>query len=100
MASKKEILNKIRILITQEFDSAEEAFNFFDKNKDGYLTKKELKKLVKNAKVNSMISGVVATKMIEGLDADKNKKFDWKEFKAAVDSLIKEGIKQEKKDLA
>lgn len=97
MASKKEILGLIRILITQEFNTAEDAFNFFDKNKDGYLTKKELKKLVKSAKVNSFISGIVASKMIEGLDKDKNKKFDWQEFKAAVDSLIKEGIKEEAK---
>ncbi len=97
MASKKEILQKIRILITQKFNSPEEAFDFFDKNKDGYLTGKELKKLVKNAKVNSLISGLVASKMIEGLDADKNKKFDWAEFKKAVDSLIKEGLKEEKK---
>lgn len=97
MASKKEILGLIRVLITQKFENPQDAFNFFDKNKDGYLTKKELKKLVKSAKVNSFISGVVAGKMIEGLDKDKNKKFDWKEFKAAVDSLIKEGLKEEAK---
>lgn len=95
MASKREILDKIRILITQEFTTPQEAFNFFDKNKDGYLTKKELKKLVKSARVSSIISGIVASKMIEALDADKNKKFDWKEFKAAVDSLVKEGVKIE-----
>ncbi len=97
MASKKEILGLIRILITQKFETPQDAFHFFDKNKDGYLTKKELKKLVKDARVNSLISGVVAGKMIEGLDKDKNKKFDWQEFKAAVDSLIKEGLKEEKK---
>ena len=94
MASKKEILNKIRILITQKFETPEEAFNFFDKNKDGYLSKKELKKLVKDARVSKLISGMVASKMLKGLDKDKNKKFDWTEFKAAVDSLVKE----EKKD--
>ena len=97
MASKKEILSKIRILITQEFDTPEAAFSFFDKNNDGYLTKKELKKLVKKAKVNRLISGLVAGKMISGLDIDKNKKFDWSEFKSAVADLISEGIKDEKK---
>ncbi len=96
MASKKEILSKIRILITQSFESPEEAFHFFDKNSDGYLTAKELKKLVKSAKVSSLISGVVASKMIQGLDKDKNKKFDWNEFKKAVDDLIKQGLKSEK----
>lgn len=88
MASKKEILKKIRILITQSFETPQEAFDFFDKNGDGYLTKKELKKLVKSAKVNSLLSGVVADTMLKGLDEDKNKKFDWQEFKAAASQLI------------
>ncbi len=97
MASKKAILSKIRILITQGFATPEEAFSFFDKNEDGYLNKKELKNLVKKAKVNRMISGMVAGKMIDGLDKDKNKKFDWSEFKLAVEDLIAEGLKEEKK---
>lgn len=96
MASKKGILKKIRILITQGFETPEAAFSFFDKDQDGFLSKKELKKLVKKAKISRLISGLVAGKMIEGLDADKNKKFDWKEFKAAVADLISEGIKEEK----
>ncbi len=95
MASKKVILNKLRILITQEFDSAEAAFQFFDKNEDGYLTKKELKKLIKKAKVNSLLSGVVADTMISGLDKDKDKRFNWQEFKAASASLIEEGLSKE-----
>ncbi len=90
MASKKEILKKIRILITQKFDSPEEAFKFFDKDKDGFLTKKELKALVKEADVNRFISGTVAAKMIEALDEDKNKKFNWKEFKSSVAKLLEE----------
>lgn len=97
MASKKDILKKIRILITQQFDTPEAAFSFFDKDQDGYLTKKELKKLVKDARVGKLLSGIVAGKMIEGLDKDKNNKFDWKEFRKAVDSLISEGIKEESK---
>jgi len=100
MASKREILNKIRILITQSFKTPKQAFHFFDKNKDGYLNKKELKKLVKNAKVSGLISGIVAGKMLDGLDSDKNKKFDWTEFKNAVDSLVGEGVKEENKSIA
>lgn len=100
MASKKEILNKIRILITQEFEKPEDAFNFFDKNSDGYLEKKELKSLVRKAEVNKFISGIVAGKMLDGLDEDKNEKFDWKEFKSAVSSLVVDGLKEEKSKLA
>ena len=97
MASKKEILNKIKILITQRFATPQDAFNFFDKNGDGYLNKKELKKLIKEAKVSGLLSGVVASTMISGLDKDKNKMFDWQEFKAASDKLIKDGLKKEEK---
>ena len=93
MASKKDILNKIKILITQKFDSPQSAFDFFDKNKDANLDKDELKELVKQAEVNNFISGIVAQKMLDGLDEDNNNKFNWKEFKKAVDSLIKEGLK-------
>jgi len=96
MASKREILNKIRILITQNYSTPEEAFKFFDHNQDGYLSKSELKKLVRKAKVGRMISGIVASKMIEGLDADENKKFDWSEFKKAVDDLVKQGLAEER----
>lgn len=97
MASKKEILGKIRILITQKFKDPQEAFNFFDKNGDGYLSRKELKKLVKESKVSGFLSGMVASKMIEGLDKNKDKKFNWQEFKKAADNLISEGLKEEKK---
>ncbi len=36
------------------------------------------------------LSGLVADSMLKGLDADKNKKFDWKEFKAAATKLMDE----------
>ena len=88
MASKKEILGKIRILITQKFDNPEEAFNFFDKNGDGYLEYGEVKKLVKKAKVSGYLSGIVANKIIRGLDKDVNKKLNWKEFRKATKELL------------
>ncbi len=95
MASKKAILKKLRILITQKFDTAQAAFSFFDKNEDGFLTKKELKNLIKDAKVSRLLSGIVADSMLDGLDGDEDKKFNWQEFKTAADSLIKDGIKKE-----
>ncbi len=90
MASKKDILRKIRILITQNFQTAEEAFNFFDKNRDGNLSKKELKSLVKRAEINGFIAGIVANKMIQGLDKDHDEKLNWKEFKKALSNLLSE----------
>jgi len=94
MSTKKEIFKKLRILITQKFKDPKEAFDFFDKNSDGYLSKKELKKLVKESKVNGFLSGIVASKMIEGLDQNKDKKFNWQEFKKAVDDLVAQGVKE------
>ena len=88
MASKKAILGKIRILITQDFKDPNEAFNFFDKNGDGYLEYGEMKKLVKKAKVNGFLSGMVADKIIDGLDKDSNKKLSWQEFRKAVKVLL------------
>lgn len=90
MASKKEILNKIKILITQKFDNPEDAFAFFDKKGDGYLEKGELVTLVKEAKVNRFLSGAVASALIKELDNDKDAKLDWQEFRKAAKKLIAE----------
>ena len=91
MASKKQILNKLKILITQQFDSPEKAFHFFDKDQDGNLSGSELKKLISEADVSSFLSGIVANRLISELDEDKDKKFNWGEFRKAVKKLMKEG---------
>jgi len=90
MASKKEILNKIKILISTRFDDPKDAFDFFDKNKDGALNKKEIKKLLKSAKVSGLLRSIVASKIIEGLDKNKGKKVEWKEFQSIVKDLMKD----------
>ena len=43
MATKKSILNKIQILITNHFETPEDAFSFFDA--DSKLKKSEIVKL-------------------------------------------------------
>ena len=90
MASKKEILNKIKILISTQFDDPKKAFNFFDKDKDGALNKKEIKKLLKSAKVSGLMRSIVASKIIEGLDKNKGKKVEWTEFETIVKDLMKD----------
>ena len=94
MASKKQILNKVKILLTQTFKNPEDAFNFFDSDGDKHLNKKELKTLIKSAKVSGFVSGIAAKKMIKGLDANKDKKLNWEEFRKAVDSLLTGGDKK------
>lgn len=90
MASKKEILSKIKILISTQFNDPKEAFDFFDANKDGALNKKELKKLLKSAKVSGLMRSIVASKIIEGLDKNKGKKVEWTEFETIVKDLMKD----------
>ena len=91
MASKKQILNRLRILITQKFDSPETAFQFFDKDEDGYLSGEELKKLIIEADVSKFLSGLVSSKLINDLDENRDKHFNWQEFRTAVKKLMKEG---------
>ncbi|MDG5493069.1 EF-hand domain-containing protein [Psychroserpens sp. SPM9] len=89
MASKKKILNKIQILITNHFNSPEEAFAFFDKDGDGKLTKSEIKDLLKQAEISGFLRGIVSSKLIEGYDKDGDELIDWDEFKHAVDEIAK-----------
>ncbi|PIA81353.1 GTP-binding protein LepA [Gaetbulibacter sp. 4G1] len=89
MASKKKILKKIQIVITNHFDTPEDAFNFFDKSGNGKLSKKEIVKLLKEAEISGFIRGIVSSKLIEGYDKDDDGYINWKEFKAAVDEINK-----------
>ena len=90
MSTKAKILNKIQILITNHFDSPEAAFAFFDKDEDGKLTKKEIVKLLKQAKVSGFIRGIVSRKLIDGYDKDEDGLIDWEEFKFAIDEIEEE----------
>jgi len=87
MATKESILNKIQILITNHFETPEDAFSFFDANSDGKLKKSEVVSLLKKAEVNGFIRGFVGSKLIEGYDKSGDDLIDWEEFKLAVDKI-------------
>jgi len=87
MATKETILNKIHALISNHFETPEEAFAFFDKDSDGKLTKKEIVRLLKQAEISGFIRGFVSTKLIEGYDKDGDDLINWEEFKAALDEI-------------
>ncbi|MBQ0769756.1 MAG: EF-hand domain-containing protein [Bizionia sp.] len=89
MSTKETILNKIQILITKHFDSPENAFQFFDENGNGKLSKKEIQNLLKEAEISGFIRGVVASKLIEGYDKDGDGLVSWSEFKFAIDEISK-----------
>ncbi|TYB69428.1 EF-hand domain-containing protein [Bizionia gelidisalsuginis] len=88
MSTKEVILNKIQILMTKNFDSPEKAFQFFDDNGDGKLSKKEIINLLKDAEISGFIRGVVAVKLIEAYDKDTNGSVSWSEFKFAIDEIL------------
>lgn len=89
MATKDMILGKLQILITQQFNSPEEAFNFFDKDGDGTLSKDEIKELLKQAEISGFIRSIVATALIDGYSKDGNETVSWEEFKAALAEIEK-----------
>ena len=87
MTTEEAILNKIQILITNHFDTPEEAFEFFDADNDRKLTKREILKLLKEAEINGFIRGIVSSKLVEGYDKSGDELIDWSEFKAAIDKI-------------
>jgi len=87
LATKESILNKIQILITNNFETPEEAFAFFDADSSGKLKKSEIVKLLKEAEINGFIRGLVGSKLIDGYDQSGDELIDWEEFKAAVDKI-------------
>ncbi|MFD2542100.1 EF-hand domain-containing protein [Lacinutrix gracilariae] len=93
MATKEIILNKIQILITNNFKSPEAAFAFFDKDSNGKLAKKEIVSLLKQAEISGFLRGIVASKLIEGYDKDGDSLIDWEEFKFAIDEITTDANK-------
>ena len=87
MSAKDTILKKIEILITNSFTNPEDAFAFFDKDGDGKLSVKEIKKLLKQAEISGFIRGVVTTHLIKGYDTNEDELIDWEEFKTAIDEI-------------
>ena len=93
MASKKDILRKIRILINQQFDTPHAAFAFFDKSGDGKLSRVEIKKMLSAAEISGFLTGIVSRTLIKELDKDQDRSVTWPEFKDEVKNLLS---KQEK----
>ncbi len=87
MASKKQIVDKIRIVLTGNFETQEEAFSFFDKDSDGSLSKKEIVKLLKEAEISGFLRGIVASKLVNGYDFSDNNKIEWDEFERAIEEM-------------
>ncbi|MBT8218487.1 MAG: EF-hand domain-containing protein [Bacteroidia bacterium] len=92
MSRKNDILKKIRILLTEKFETPEEAFRFFDENDSGTLSRSELKKLVHEAEISGFLSTIVARQLIKKLDEDGDGELNWHEFKGEFDKLLEANL--------
>ena len=82
--TKEKILKNIEKLMRSKFSDPREAFDYFDADKDGNLTKSDFKKLLKEAEVSILIRGLVAEFMMQSFDANDDGLVSWEEFQAAV----------------
>ena len=82
--TKQKILKNIERLMRSKFTTPKEAFVYYDEDKDGFLTKSDFKKLLKEAKVSSLVRGLVAEFMMKTFDLNNTKTVSWKEFQAAI----------------
>lgn len=96
MTKEQQIIEKIRIMVSRHFEDPADAFNYFDGNSDGALSKKELKKMLKQAKVSGLIRGLVSKEMIKKLDTNKGKTLEWNEFEKVAKDLMQKKKKKKK----
>ena len=89
--TKEKILVNIESLMRSKFTNPKDAFNYYDNDKDGFLTKADFKILLKEAGVSSLIRGLVAEFMMKSFDQNKDNLVSWIEFQEAIkESGIKE----------
>ena len=82
--SKGKIIENIESLMRSKFTNPKEAFDYYDADGDGELTKDDFKKLLKEAKVSEIIRGLVAEFMIQSFDANGDGTVSWDEFQVAI----------------
>ena len=86
--TKEKILINIESLMLQKFNTPREAFDYYDDDNDGQLTKNNFKILLKEAGVSKLIRGLVAEFMINEFDTNNKGSVNWKEFKIVATNLI------------
>ena len=67
-----------------KFTEPKEAFDFYDEDKYGFLTKNDFKNLLKEANVSILIRGLFAEFMLQSFDKNGDELDDWQEFQAAI----------------
>lgn len=76
-----------------KFTEPKDAFDFYDQDKDGFLTKNDFKKLLQEADVSILIRGLVAEFMLQTFDKNGDGFVDWDEFQGAISETKMEQFK-------
>lgn len=78
------------------FDRIVDAFVFFDKDGDGYVSKNEIVQAINDASPGSRHAGSIGLQRFEEMDCDKNGLITFKEFLFAFTNWV--GVKDEESD--
>jgi hypothetical protein len=80
----EELKKKVGALVDKKFGgSYKKAFDHYDSDRDGGVTKNELMALLSDAGVgNGLTRGVWASKIIDKLDKSGDQKIEWTEFES------------------
>ncbi len=68
----------------EEFDKVEEAFKLMDLDKDGFITKTELRQMM--SKFGEILTDEELNAMIDEADTNKDGKVDINEFRALMET--------------
>jgi Ca2+-binding EF-hand superfamily protein len=82
--TREKILENIEVLMRSKFETPQEAFMYYDSDKDGLLSKTDFKNLLKEAKVSVLIRGLVAEFMMNSFDQNNDNTVSWEEFQEAI----------------
>lgn len=82
--NERELKEKVGKLVSTKFGGDyKKAFEHYDKDKDGSVTKGELVALLSDAGVgNGLTRGIWASKIIDRLDQDSDAAIQWAEFES------------------
>jgi Ca2+-binding EF-hand superfamily protein len=82
--TREKILENIEVLMRSKFETPQQAFIYYDSDKDGLLSKDDFKNLLKEAKVSVLIRGLVAEFMMKSFDKNSDNTVSWEEFQEAI----------------
>lgn len=85
---EQQIVDKIVNVVTNKFDSSEDAFSSLDVDDNGKLCRSEVSSLLKLARLNRIVCIVATGRLIDRYDVSKDDSIQWPEFNFAITKAI------------